>query len=130
MTGSSPLVPDPTILRQTLSACRRLEGPYGTVLELCIRTISLPWEVVAIDLAEIDWAHGCVPVPTRGGKRRMLHLPPEAVRTIVRVSGSTPTIGQAVTAGVGRPIDRRDMRLDRIRTRLAMVMPERMAEAS
>jgi len=99
-------------------------GAHGAVLELCILTMCLPWEAVAIELAEVDWSQGCVPVPARGGSRRLLHLPPDAVVALARIAGTATGRGQAVTGGRGRPLDRRDVRLDRIRARLAIAAPD------
>ena len=101
-----------------------LGGPYGTVLELCILAMCLPWEAVAIELAEIDWRRGCAPVPARGGSRRLLHLPPDALRSLAGVAGAVAFHGQAVSGGIGRPLDRRDVRLDRMQTRLAAAAPD------
>ena len=124
MTGASPHLPDLPSMRTLLKGARTLGGAHGAVLELCILTMCLPWEAVAIDLAEIDWDRECVPVPARGGSRRLLHLPPEAVRTLARVAGTVAGRGQAVTAGRGTPIGNRDVRLDRIQARLAIAAPD------
>lgn len=127
MTGTRPLLPDLGSMRILLSGARALGGPYGAVLELCILTVCLPWEAVGIELADIDWAYGRVPVPARGGRRRILHLPPEAIQAIVRVAGTAGGEGQAVTAGRGRPLNRQDVRLDRMQERLAAAAPETIA---
>lgn len=124
MSGAAPLRPNMDAIRTLLEGACELGGPYGTALELCIRTLCLPWEAVAIDMAELDWSRGWVPVPARGGARRMLHLPPEALRAIVRVAGTGTGRGQAVTAGRGRPLDRKDVRLDRMQDRLALASPK------
>jgi integrase len=123
MTGAAPLRPDVASVRILLEGARALGGPYGTTLELCILTLCLPWEAVAIDVAEIDWSAGCVTVPARGGTRRILHLPPEAIRTIMRIAGTAGGSGQAVTAGRGRPLGHSDVRLDRMQDRLAVAAP-------
>ncbi|MFV0622659.1 tyrosine-type recombinase/integrase [Sphingomonas sp. ac-8] len=111
-------------MRMLLQGARLLGGPHGTVLELCILTMCLPWEAVAIDLAEIDWKRGWAMVPARGGSRRLLHLPPDAVRSLARVAGAVTSRGQAVSGGSGRPLDRRDVRLDRMQARLAAAAPD------
>lgn len=124
MIGASPRLPDVASMRVLLKAARILGGTHGAVLELCILTMCLPWEAVAIDLANIDWDRGFVPVPARGGSRRLLHLPAEVVRTLARVAGTVAGSGQAVTAGRGAPIGNRDVRLDRMKVRLAVAAPE------
>ncbi|MBD8546041.1 tyrosine-type recombinase/integrase [Sphingomonas sp. CFBP 8760] len=111
-------------MRVLLKGARTIGGAHGAVLELCILTMCLPWEAVAIELADIDWGRGCVPVPARGGSRRLLHLPPQAMRTLARVAGTVAGRGQAVTAGRGDPIGNRDVRLDRMQARLAVAAPE------
>ena len=124
MTGANPRLPDLPSMRMLLEGARTLGGAHGAVLELCILTLCLPWEAVAIELAEIEWGRGHVPVPARGGSRRLLHLPPDAVRTLARIAGTVTERGQAVTGGRGRPLDRRDVRLDRIQARLAVAVPD------
>lgn len=124
MTGARPLLPDLASMRTLLRGARALGGAHGAVLELCILTMCLPWEAVGIELTEVDWDRRCVPVPARGGSRRLLHLPAEAVRTLARVAGTVVGRGQAVTAGRGTPIDNRDVRLDRIQARLAAAAPD------
>lgn len=63
MTGASPIVMDLAAVRKVLAAARALGGPIGTSIELCILTLALPWEVVAIRLERIDWKEGVVPIP-------------------------------------------------------------------
>lgn len=111
-------------MRLILKGARTLNTPFGVTLELCILTLCLPWEAIAIELDAIDWSTGAVPVPTRGGRQRLLHLPPAAIRTIVRVSGTIGSSGQAVTAGRGRRLLARDVRLDRLQLKLAADAPD------
>lgn len=107
-----------------LKGAKALGDPYGAVIELCVRAACQPWEAIEIYMSEIDWCNGRVPVPARGGGRRLLHLPYEAKRTIVRVAGLTAASGQAVTGRRGRPLDRHDVRIDLLADRLAAAAPE------
>lgn len=50
--------------------------------------------------------------------------PPDAVRSLAGVAGAVAFHGQAVSGGIGRPLDRRDVRLDRMQTRLAAAAPD------
>lgn len=123
MTGAKPRLPDLPSMRMLLEAARLLGGAHGTVMELCILTMCLPWEAVAIRIGEIDWGGGSVPVPARGGTRRLLHLPPDAVSSLTRAVATGSDGGQAVTGGRDRPLDRRDVRLDRMQAGLATAAP-------
>ena len=114
MTGASPIVMDLAAVRTVLAAARALGGPVGTSIELCILTLALPWEVVAIRLERIDWHEGVVPIPARGGRERLLHLPVTARSLILRIAGEGTGDGQAVTAGRGEPLKARHLRLDRV----------------
>lgn len=119
MAGSSPIVPSITAVRRLLAAARSAGGPYGTVLEVSILALCLPWEAVAIDLEKIEWATGFVEIPARGGRNRILVLPGDARATILRVAGSASGKGQAVTAGRGKRLEARYVRLDRLQDYLA-----------
>ena len=118
MTGASPIVMDLAAVRKVLAAARALGGPIGTSIELCILTLALPWAVVAIRLERIDWQEGVVPIPARGGRERLLHLPVTARSLILRIAGEGAGDGQAVTAGRGEPLKARHLRLDRVLPRL------------
>lgn len=118
MTGASPIITDLAAIRSVLTAARALGGPIGTAVELCILTLLLPWEVVAIRLEQIDWQDGFVPVPARGRGKRLLSLPTGAQNLILRIAGEGGGNGQAITAGRGEPLQARHLRLDRIVPRL------------
>lgn|GEM_PF-2672242 len=119
MTGASPIVIDLAAVRKVLAAARALGGPVGTSIELCILTLALPWEVVAIRLERIQWRDGVVPVPARGGRERLLPLPVGAKSLILRIAGEGKGDGQAVTAGRGEPLQAHRLRLDRVLPALA-----------
>lgn len=124
MTGSGPLVPELQDVRRLLVAASRMGGPQGAVLELCILTLCLPWQAVAIDLENIDWNNGLVDVPARSGRMCKLTLPDPAMKCILRVAGTGPGSGQAVTAGRGERLQARHLRLDRLQDQLARAVPE------
>lgn len=124
MAGSSPIVPSIRTVRSLLAAGRSVGGTYGTVLEISILALCLPWEAVAIDLERIDWSTGFVEVPARGKRNRVLVLPGDARATILRVAGSASGKGQAVTAGRGKRLEARYVRLDRLQDHLADKVPE------
>lgn len=119
MTGASPLAPPLADMRVLLGASRRLGGPWGATLEIGILTLALPWEVAAVDLHRIDWDRSVVPVPARGGAERILALPDPAARAILRIAGTASGRGQAITAGRGRRLMAKSLRLDRLMDRLA-----------
>lgn len=123
MTGAAPALPGLDEIRILLAAARRLGGAHGTTLEVCIVSLCLAWEAVGIRLETIDWSAAAAPVPARGGVPRLLHLPPTALAALAKAAGTAGGKGQAVTAGRGRPLTFRDMRLDRIKDRLAEVAP-------
>jgi len=114
VTGAAPIAMDLAAVRAVLAAARKLGGPVGTSIELCILTLALPWEVVAIRLERIQWQDGVVPVPARGGRERLLLLPVAAKSLILRIAGEGAGDGQAVTAGRGEPLQAHRLRLDRV----------------
>lgn len=130
MTGAGPVVPDLPGLRTILDAAHELGGPIGTTVELCILCAALPFEVLAIQLENIDWPRGIVTVPTRGCRDvrstrdvRHLGLSTAAIQTILKAAGSINGKGQAVTAGRGEPLKPELFRLDRVVNELAKIDP-------
>lgn len=119
MTGASPACPGVPAIRAILDAARTMGGPTGLALELCILTLALPNEVLAIRLETIDWSKGFVTVPARGGVQRVLALPHAARQAILRFCGVGIGAGQAITAGRGAPLRAAQMRLDRLLDKLA-----------
>jgi hypothetical protein len=130
VTGAGPVVPDLPGLRTILDAAHELGGPIGTTVELCILCAALPFEVLAIQLENIDWPRGIVTVPTRGCRAalsnrdvRHLGLSNPAIQTIMKAAGSINGRGQAVTAGRGEPLKPELFRLDRVVRQLAKIDP-------
>lgn len=123
MSGAAPVRPDLPGMRALLEGARALDDPYGAVLEISLLALALPWEAVSIDLERIDWSRAEVRVPARGGRFRTLALPNAALQSILRIAGSAGGRGQAVTAGRGRRLSHRGVRLDRLQERLAEVSP-------
>lgn len=129
MTGAGPVAPSIEGLRLLLGAARREASPAAFALELIILTLALPWEAVGMRLECIDWRTDTVPVPARGGAERLLALPHAARKAVLRVAGTAAGVGQVVTAGRGRVLLHRDVRLDRLRERLAGVAPDTLQVA-
>lgn len=123
MTGAAPIPPSVPDMRVLLEGARTLGGAHGAVLEICLLTLCLPFEAVAIDLERIDWRNGRVPVPLRKGGSRILPLPGPARQAVIRIAGESRATGQAVTAGRGRPLKHSDVRLDRLQDWLADEAP-------
>lgn len=121
MTGSPTLRPTIIDMRAILRAARTMEDSWGATLELCLLTLALPWEVVAIDLEAIDWQRGVVAVPARGGAERVLALGHDAQKAVLRIAGAAGGRGQVVTAGRGPRLAAPAFRLDRLLDRLAVV---------
>lgn len=124
MSGAPAIRPSLVDVRTLLVGALAMGGPWGAILELCIRSLCLPWEAAGIELERIDWDRGFVPVPARGGAMRLLALSHEAQRTILRIAGETRGTGQAVTAGRGPRLQAETFRLDRLLDRLAEAAPE------
>ncbi len=124
MSGAAPLRPSMADVRKLLHAARGMEDAWGAMLELCLITLGLPWEIAAIDLERIDWGRGTVPVPARGGVERILALSHEAQRAVLRICGSAGGHGQVVTAGRGPRMRAPLFRLDRLLDRLAEAAPD------
>lgn len=99
-------------------------GAHGLALELCLTTLALPGEVLAIRLERIDFAAGLVPVAARGGVERLIALPNVARQAIIQAAGEASAFGQAVTAGRGPVLTTAQFRLDRLLDRLADRAPE------
>lgn len=127
MSGAPPLRPSLADLLTLLLAARAMEDAWGAALELCILTLGLPWEVVAIEIERIDWERGAVAVPSRGGGERILALSHDAQRAVLRISGSAGGEGQVVTAGRGPRLEAATFRLDRLLDRLAAASPSTIA---
>lgn len=135
MTGAAPMQPPMSALRVLLAGGRNLAGPWGAVLEVCILTLCLPWEALAMNLERIDWDRAFVPVPTRrsgdgaGVRRieRVVPLSPVARAAIRRIAGDAGGRGQVVTAGRGRPLAAKLFRMDRLLDKLAEADPATIA---
>lgn len=124
MSGAGPILPTLEEIRLLHSTTKLVQRPQMTALRLCLETLALPWEVVAIRLENIQWRRGCVEVPARGTRRtRIVALPTTALQTILQVAGSAGGKGQAVTAGRGDELRHRDLRLDRLRETLGRAAP-------
>ncbi|WP_230482919.1 hypothetical protein [Sphingomonas sp. Leaf21] len=123
MTGVGPIAPTLQEVRILLRGAKIIPAPLGTVMQLCIMCLCLPWEAVGIDIERIDWGTGFTDVPARGGRTRRLYLPAPAMKLVLTVAGSAGGTGQAVTAGRGVPLQGRHIRLDRIQKRLAEADP-------
>lgn len=124
MSGASPLPLPPADQLKLLAAARALGGAWGAVLEFCILTLCLPWEAVAADLERIDWERGFVPVPSRSVADRVLALPHDAQKTVLRIAGQAGGRGQVVTAGRGPRFQAKLFRMDRLLDRLAVAAPD------
>lgn len=124
MSGAGPLSLVPAEQLRLLAGARALDDPWGAVLQLCIQTLCLPFEAVAIDLERIDWDRGFVPVPSRSVADRALALSHDAQKAILRIAGEAGGRGQVVTAGRGRRFEARLFRMDRLLDRLAVAAPD------
>jgi len=124
VSGAPPLPVAPADQLRLLAAAKTMNDAWGAVLEICILTLCLPWEAVAIDLQRIDWDRGFVPVPSRSIERRALALSHEAQKAILRIAGEAAGRGQAVTAGRGPRLEARLFRMDRLVDRLAVAAPD------
>lgn len=124
MSGASPLAPSLEDQRVLLAGARALGGAWGSLLELCILSLCLPWEAAAIELQRVDWDEGFVPIPARGGATRALALSLEAQKAILRIAGDAGGRGQVVTAGRGQRFPAKLFRLDRLIDRLAEAAPD------
>ena len=128
MTGSSPVTPSIVETAILLGASRKVGGPLGATVELCILTTCLPFEAVQLDVAGIDRVNGGARVQTRRGNdakgRRVIALPPPAMEAVRRIAGSARHKGQVVTGGQGEPLAAKYVRLDRICDLFARTAPE------
>ncbi|MEH3036171.1 MAG: site-specific integrase [Sphingomonas adhaesiva] len=128
MTGGATLVPRLEEARLLHRTAERMGGPTGAAIQLCLLTMSTPWQVVAIDLEAIDWGEGAAHVHARGvdqgrRRRRIVPLSNAAIHVLLRCAGSAAGRGQAVTGGRGEPIAMNAMRLDRLKSALARIDP-------
>lgn len=122
--AQSVMLPTLADIRSLLTGARALGGALGTTLELTILTLRGTAEVLEMDLAYINWSEGWVPISGRNGKPRRIALTAEALAAISRVAGSAGGRGQAVTAGRGKPLGHRDVRLDRLQQKVLPLCPK------
>lgn len=110
-----------------LAAASTIEGPKARALELAILTLRPVHQIVGIDLSRIDWSAGVAMVGARMSRVRAgpdrsgvpVYLGNAALAAILKIAGSAVGKGQAVTAGRGRPLTHRDVRLDRLQRDVA-----------
>jgi integrase len=130
VTGASPMAPSVAETATLLEAARSIGGPQCATLELVILTLALPFEIVQLDIDDIDWRNGLALVATRRGRRlddpvrRVLALPPMALDAVRRIAGSAKGSGQVVTGGRGDRLAAKYVRLDRLCDLLAEKAPD------
>lgn len=132
MTGSAPLMPRLEEARLLYLTAERMGGAPGAAIQLCLLTMSTPWQVLTIDLEAIDWREGAAHVSARGvdhgrARRRIMPLSNAAIHVLLRCAGSAAARGQAVTAGRGEPLTTNALRLDRLKSAMARIDPATLA---
>lgn len=107
-----------------LDAAIALGGPLGALLELCILTLRRAHELVGLDLEDIDWETGHVRLKhSKHPRGNEFYLSSQARAAIRRIAGSVSNKGQAITAGRGRTLTTQHVRIDRLRSQIALIAP-------